>query len=147
MFFGGSTRIADGKLGVHQFYSGSASESAKIGTTQKVAQFTVSEIVGFLDEFKTPPFVYERMFQQSDMYYFDKKELEKIARVVEPLKQEERSSISSFINDFKVELASLDVDEDPPVTKPKKTPEPKVTEPVKKVEPKKIPEPKKKKLQ
>ena len=58
MFFGGSTRIADGKLGVHQFYSGSASESAKIGPIQKEAQYTVSEIIGFLNEFKTPPFVY-----------------------------------------------------------------------------------------
>ncbi|MDA9612683.1 hypothetical protein N9S22_01045 [Paracoccaceae bacterium] len=121
MFFGGSTRIADGKLGVHQFYSGSASESAKIGTTQKVAQFTVSEIIGFLNEFKTPPFVYERMFQQSDMYYFDKKELEKIGRVAKPLEQESQKSISSFINDFRVELASLDVDEDQQVTEPVKT--------------------------
>lgn len=133
MFFGGSTRIADGKLGVHQFYSGSASESAKIGTTQKVAQFTVSEIIGFLNEFKTPPFVYERMFQQSEMYYFDKKELEKIARVAKPLEQEAQKSISSFINDFKVELALLDVDEDQ-----------QETEPVKTVEPKKPPTPKKK---
>ena len=132
MFFGGSTRIADGKLGVHQFYSGSASESAKIGTTQKVAQFTVSEIIGFLNEFKTPPFVYERMFQQADMYYFDNRELEKITRVVEPLEQDKRSLISSFINEFKVELASLDASEDT-----------KVSEPVKKVEPKKSPTPKK----
>jgi len=37
MFFGGSTRIADGKLGVHQFYSGSAKQSAEIGKTQRNA--------------------------------------------------------------------------------------------------------------
>ncbi|MDC3003532.1 hypothetical protein OAZ20_05545 [Paracoccaceae bacterium] len=108
MFFGGSTRIADGKLGVHQFYSGSASESAKIGTTQKVAQFTVSEIIGFLNEFETPPFVYERMFQQSKMYYFDDQEMDQITRVAKPLEQEEQANILAFILALKQELALLE---------------------------------------
>ena len=47
----------------------------KIGSTQKTAQFAVSEIIGFLNEFETPSWVFERMFQQSDMYYFKEKEL------------------------------------------------------------------------
>ena len=108
MFFGGGTRIADGKLGVHQFYSGSASESAKIGTTQKVAQFTVSEIIGFLNEFETPPFVYERMFQQSKMYYFDDQEMDQITRIAKPLEQEEQANILEFILALKQELALLE---------------------------------------
>lgn len=80
MFFAGKTRKAEGKIGVHQFYSGASDETASIGKTQKIAQFTVSEIIGFLNEFETPPFVYERMFQQSEMYYFDKKEMLQIER-------------------------------------------------------------------
>lgn len=107
MFFGGSTRIADGKLGVHQFYSGSAYESANVGESQGEAQFAVSEIIGFLNEFETPPFVYERMFQQSEMYYFDDKEMEQIKRVNVPIKQSQRSKIDNFINDFIIEVASL----------------------------------------
>lgn len=107
MFFGGSTRVADGKLGVHQFYSGSAKDSAQIGKTQSNAQFTVSEIIGFLNEFETPPFVFERMFQQSDMYYFDDIEMDKITRLAKLLKEEDRSRIASFIDDFNVELALL----------------------------------------
>ena len=47
------------------------------------------------------------------------------------MEQDKRSLISSFINEFKVELASLDASEDT-----------KVSEPVKKVEPRKSPAPK-----
>ena len=61
LFFAGDQRKANGKLGVHQFYSGSARKTAEIGQTQQLAQFTVSEIIGFLNEFGTPPFVYEKL--------------------------------------------------------------------------------------
>ena len=101
MFFAGNTRIADGQLGVHQFYSGSASETEKIGTTQKVAQFTVSEIIGFLNEYNTPPFVYERMFQQSEMYYFSDEEMAQIVRNNNLMNHQKRNEIISFIIDFK----------------------------------------------
>ena len=107
MFFGGSTRIADGKLGVHQFYSGSAKQSADIGKTQRNAQFTVSEIIGFLNEFSTPPFVFERMFQQEDMYYFNQSELKEITRISDPLTDEEVNKIRGFIRDFNVELIKV----------------------------------------
>ena len=100
MFFAGKTREAEGDVGVHQFYSGSASESAKVEETEEIAQFTVSEIIGFLNEFETPPFVFERMFQQSKMYYFDNSEMKKIARTVTPFTQENRSEIEGFINEF-----------------------------------------------
>ena len=130
MFFGGSTRIADGKLGVHQFYSGSASESAKIGTTQKVAQFTVSEIIGFLNEFKTPPFVYERMFQQKEMYYFSDEEMAQIVRNNSLLNHEQRNQIISFIIDFKSTVEALH--QQKKLQKPIKKTEPKIITPPKK---------------
>ena len=67
MFFAGKERKVRGKLGVHQFYSGNASASGNINETENVVQFTVSEIIGFLNEFETPRFVFERMFQQQEM--------------------------------------------------------------------------------
>ena len=111
MFFAGKTREAAGDVGVHQFYSGSGSKSAEVGETEEIAQFTVSEIIGFLNEFDTPPFVFERMFQQSKMYYFDQSEMKQIARAVTPLGQEQRSEIESFINEFLIELAALEAEE------------------------------------
>lgn len=112
MFFGGKTRLSDGKLGVHQFKSGKASEDAKIGDVQELAQFTVSEIIGFLNEFETPPFVYERMFQDEDMYYFKTSELEKIHRFdAQEISKNDKANISNFISDFKIELAKLEEEE------------------------------------
>lgn len=131
MFFGGSTRVADGKLGVHQFYSGSANESAQIGKTQSNAQFTVSEIIGFLNEFETPPFVFERMFQQKEMYYFNQNELEKIARVNAPITGDDVAEIDQFIADFVVVLANLEDTDEPEDLAP---PEPAKVTPKKTVE-------------
>ena len=61
MFFAGHQRKASGKLGVHQFYSDSGSAKANVNKIQEMSQFTVSEIVGFLNEFGTPMFVLEKM--------------------------------------------------------------------------------------
>ena len=74
IFFAGLERIAHGRLGVHQFY-GSEDE----GRYDQI-QFTVSEIVGFLNEFQTPPVVFELMFQDTEMYYFDETEKSQIER-------------------------------------------------------------------
>jgi len=111
MFFGGRTRVADGKLGVHQFFSDSAKQSAEIGETQSNAQFTVSEIIGFLNEFSTPPFVFERMFQQQEMYYFTAAELKEIARIDEPITSTDIAEIESFIKGFVAELEQLKKEE------------------------------------
>lgn len=78
MFLAGKERKVDGNLGVHQFVSIDAAKTQKVGETQQLSQFTVSEIIGFLNEFDTPPFVYERMFQQKEMYYFSISELEQL---------------------------------------------------------------------
>jgi len=74
MFFGGKIRQADGVLAVHQAGAyGSDRDKAKerVSKTQQATQFTVSEIIGFLNEFETPPWVYEKMFRSRKFYEFD----------------------------------------------------------------------------
>ena len=75
MFFGGGTKVSNGLLGVHQF---SADEQAskkteQVGKTQEISQFTVSEIVGFLNEFETPPWVFEKCSSSKRCISFQKK--------------------------------------------------------------------------
>ena len=101
MFFAGESRSAKGDLGVHQFYSGKASDKAEIGSTQKTAQFTVSEIIGFLNEFETPAWVYERMFQQSEMYYFTESELLQLETEVSDETKAQHEKADKFISDFR----------------------------------------------
>ena len=101
MFFAGATRSAEGNLGVHQFYSGKASDEEKIGATQKLAQFTVSEIIGFLNEFETPPWVFERMFQQKEMYYFKESELLQLETEVSEETKAQHEKAERFISDFR----------------------------------------------
>ena len=78
MFFAGNNRQATGRLGVHQFYSNSDDETAKVANVEYGSQFTVSEIIGYLNEFETPPFVFEKMFAQKQMYFFSDNELAKL---------------------------------------------------------------------
>ena len=78
MFFAGKNRQATGRLGVHQFHSTSDDETAKIANVEYGSQFTVSEIIGYLNEFETPPFVFEKMFAQKQMYFFSDDELAKL---------------------------------------------------------------------
>lgn len=72
VFFGGTKRMALGEIGVHQFYSSSetASDSSRKDITTATTQYTTSDILGILNDFKTPPFVYEKMFGTIDVYYF-----------------------------------------------------------------------------
>ena len=53
LFFAGSERLIEGELGVHQAYSSDFEKKQAVGQTQYVTQFTVSEIIGFLNEFGT----------------------------------------------------------------------------------------------
>ena len=107
MFFAGSNRSAEGDLGVHQFYSGRASDKAEIGATQKTAQFTVSEIIGFLNDFETPAWVYERMFQQSEMYYFKESELLQLETEVSEETKAQHDRAESFISDFRAAFKTI----------------------------------------
>jgi len=100
MFFAGEEKAVNGMLGVHQFYSGDSSKKAEIGDAQKSAQFTVSEIIGFLNEFGTPPWVYERMFQQSNMYYFKENELLQLETETIELQETKFKDIEDFISDL-----------------------------------------------
>ena len=96
LFFAGNERLSEGKLGVHQTYSGNFSEEKAVGQTQYVTQFTVSEIIGFLNEFGTPAFVYERMFQDIDMYYFNDDELRSLNSESFSLTAGERLKLSNI---------------------------------------------------
>ena len=97
LFFAGNERLADGALGVHQAYSSNFKEKKSVGQTQYVTQFTVSEIIGFLNEFGTPAFVYERMFQDIDMYFFDPLELMELNSDVFGLENSQKISATKYI--------------------------------------------------
>ena len=71
MFFAGNERQSDGYLGVHQTFS-------PLGQNQVEAQFSVSEIIGFLNQFGTPAFVYEKMFRDQEMYWFNEQEIQQL---------------------------------------------------------------------
>ena len=68
---------------------------------QKRAQFTVSEIIGFRNEFETPAWVYDRMFQQADMYYFKESELLQLETEVSEETMAQHDKAESVISDFR----------------------------------------------
>ncbi len=82
IFLGGDQRLVRGELGVHQFYSGAedAATAARKDVTSAVTQYTTAEIIGIMNQFDTPPFVYEKMFSTSDIYYFKGSEKERLSR-------------------------------------------------------------------
>lgn len=119
IYFGGRTRISDGNLGVHQFFG--ASDQAPTDQTQ----FTVSEIVGFLNEFETPPFVFEYMFEDRDMYYFTPEELRQIERNDTENTTLSNEAVASINAIFEQLLDELEPTESNPVAvKPSTTTEP-----------------------
>lgn len=97
LFLAGKERLVDGRLGVHQAYSSNYKEKKAVGETQYVTQFTVSEIIGFLNSFGTPAFVYERMFEDIDMYFFDASELTKLNSEDFDLADASKSSLAKFM--------------------------------------------------
>ena len=135
MFFAGDQRKASGKVGVHQFYSDDPEKSDKIGKVEYGSQFTVSEIIGFLNEFGTPPFVFERMFSQQRMYYFSSAEVQKLNSVItEETKLTQFRKIDEFLTkafDKLEKRGAPDADETEP-----KVPEPKID--VKELQPEKV---------
>ena len=109
MFFGGNERLSEGELGVHQFASSDKTQTANAVKTQAQSQFTVSEIIGFLNEFDTPRFVLERMFEDREMYWFNKEETALLNSEEFTLKSTIQSAVSSYtskkLNEAKVEEA------------------------------------------
>ena len=114
MYFGGKTRQADGVLAVHQtgYYGSEADKSQrKVSEVQQNTQFTVSEIIGFLNEFETPPWVYEKMFRSRDFYEFSKEEKARLASRENEIDPQNLYAINAFINSFFKYLDSLDTEE------------------------------------
>lgn len=80
IFLGGARRMVLGELGVHQFFSGAqdAKHEGRKDLTTATTQYTTSDIIGILNEFDTPPFVYEKMFGTVDIYYFKAAEKQRL---------------------------------------------------------------------
>ena len=76
VFLGGTSRLVVGELGVHQFYSGAedANSAASQSVTTAAVQYTTADIIGIMNGFGTPPFVYEKMFGTVEIYYFKESE-------------------------------------------------------------------------
>jgi hypothetical protein len=113
MFFGGKFRRADGILAVHQTGAyGSEHDKAqeKVSDTQQATQFTVSEIIGFLNEFETPPFVFEKMFRSRDLYEFNENEKDLLKRQTDEINLKNFRLINAFIESF-LKYLSETVDE------------------------------------
>lgn len=72
VFLGGRSRLVLGELGVHQFYTGGTAADGEVRRDVATAatQYTAADIIGIMNEFDTPPFVYEKMFGTLDVYYF-----------------------------------------------------------------------------
>lgn len=99
MFFAGANRIAHGSLGVHQvgtYSSPQDDQERRQGETQQVTQYTTSEVIGFLNEFQTPAWVFEKMFRSREIYIFSADEVLEINRgYLDP-------DIAQAINEFLV---------------------------------------------
>ncbi len=72
IFLGGTNRLVVGELGVHQFYpvASVGNTVAPRKETTAYAQYTTADIIGIMNQFDTPPFVYEKMFGTTAIYYF-----------------------------------------------------------------------------
>ena len=97
-------------MGVHQFASSDELKTAKAFETQAQSQFAVSEIIGFLNEFETPRFVLERMFEDRAMYWFNSEEITLLNSTKFTLDLNSLSDVSNYTSeklfDVKAEVPS-----------------------------------------
>ena len=114
MFFAGKNKLSDGQLGVHQvgYYGDNAAGNVnrKQGETLEQAQYTTSEIIGFLNEFETPPWVYERMFRSKEMYVFTTDEKIDLSRGEVP--EITKTKVRDFLGDLAKYVEALDEKQD-----------------------------------
>ena len=114
MFFAGQTRLAEGFLAVHQVGAYNEvvdAQKEKLGETQQEIQFTTSEIIGFLNEFGTPPWVYERMFRSRELYFFSVEEKATLnSGVIDGV---QKRDIDNFLVQLRNELENLPKDAEP----------------------------------
>ena len=73
---------------------------AKVSETQQDTQLTVSEIIGFLNEFETPPWVFEKMFRSREFYFFDEDEKTRLAARSDEISSENLYEINVFVTSF-----------------------------------------------
>ena len=88
-----------GEVGVHQFYSSGESAEAQIrkDLTTSATQYTTSEIIGIMNEFDTPPFVYEKMFGTDEIFYFRGIDKQRLSRGED---DEKFLNLMSGVDDF-----------------------------------------------
>lgn len=114
VFFGGSSRKADGELGVHQFHGGEES-------TER-AQLVVSDILDMLSKFETPQPVISRMLRTTadDIYVFTADEIAdlEINRGEKALRSVPRRFAGLSEEVGEALLASLEVETEDPQTTP-----------------------------
>ena len=79
----------------------------------KEFQFTVSEIIGFINEFNTPSWVFERMFQDQKMYYFKDKELALLETEIPDSRKANYADTEIFISELNTAFEQMLDDEDP----------------------------------
>ena len=110
MFFAGKMRKADGILAVHQVGSyGTNYDKSKaiVSETQQGTQSTVSEIIGFLNEFETPPFVFEKMFRSRNFHEFTEAEKSQLETNISEKFSEQLRDIDKFSSEFFAHLQIL----------------------------------------
>lgn len=85
IFLGGVKRLAAGELGVHQFYTDgpAADRTVARDVASATTQYTTADIIGIMNQFDTPPFVYEKMFGTQEIYYFKATEKPRLNRNVD----------------------------------------------------------------
>ena len=115
IFFAGKSRLSNGKLGVHQFSSVDTNSARNVGEVEGGTQFTTSEIIGFLNEFGTPAWVFEKMFAQQEMYVFNSTELASLERGI--FGNIQGTNIEQFISQKKLRMRN----KIPPKPKPQWT--------------------------
>lgn len=74
MFFAGSSKVAHGRLGVHQLSIEDDKKKVAVGTILKDSQYAVADIIRNLTDFGTPASVFSKMFSTSGMYFFSEEE-------------------------------------------------------------------------
>lgn len=100
IFLGGFMRLAVGEVGVHQYYSDGPAADRAVATdvASAVTQYTTSDIIGIMNQFDTPPFVYEKMFGTTEIYYFRATEKSRLNRnVVDAEFAEQVDAVDGFL--------------------------------------------------
>ena len=115
MFFAGKERFVAGNLGVHQTsYDDEISDkTAKIGEVDSAAQLSTADIIQYLNEFRTPPKVYEWMLRTppDEMHIFSNQELISLG-INSAFSKSQRAKIEAFISDLRNSMQVMSCNED-----------------------------------